>query len=209
MPNADMNRLMDNARIKLPGALDSTIQLELFAVLNEFFQDSNIWTEDIAFEVTPTSDSYISNPAAYTYVVVPDGGTINRLIGVVDANGFPQAAYMPTPGEIILRASPNYAQTYTVRVAKTVTDPTTRDGYPEFPDWILNKYGNGITDGVIGQMMSQVAKPYSSPQAAAFHLRKFKISVSQAKVEAQHRNVYRGQDWRFPQTFARRRFVKF
>jgi len=33
MASLDMNRLMDNARIKLPGALDGTLQLELVNVL--------------------------------------------------------------------------------------------------------------------------------------------------------------------------------
>ncbi len=35
MPAADMNRLMDHARIRLPGALDAAIKMELFAVMNE------------------------------------------------------------------------------------------------------------------------------------------------------------------------------
>lgn len=209
MPNADMNRLMDHARIRLPGALDAAIQMELFSVLNEFFQVSNIWYEDIQFAVQPTADSYLENPEAYTYDVVPDQGTITRLMGVVNSQGFAQRASMPILGSVVLSYSPNVADTYTARVALTVTDPVTRDGYPEFPDWVLNKYGNDILDGVLGQMMSQIAKPYSSPNIAAVHLRKFKSGMSQAKVEASHQNVYRGQSWRFPQTYSTRRNKKF
>lgn len=207
MPNADMNRLMDNARFKLPGALDTAIQLELFSVLDEFFQESNIWYEDITFNVTTTTDAYFENPAAYTYQIFPlEGGLINRLIGVIDAGGFPQSATMPIPGEVILRYSPNMAQTYTARVTKTVTDPVTRDGYPVFPDWILNKYGNDILGGVLGRMMGQIAKPYSSPQIAAVHLRQFKQAIGKARAEAMHGNVYRGQNWTFPQAFASRKY---
>lgn len=209
MPAADMNRLMDHARIRLPGALDTALQMELFAVMNEFFQSSNIWYEDIQFPVQPTNDTYLDNPDAYTYDVIPDMGTITRLVGVVDSNGFAVRAYMPVLGQIILNFSPNVADTYTARVALTVTDPTTRDGYPEFPDWILEKYGNDILEGVLGRMMSQIAKPYTSAQGAQFHLRNFKQAVGQAKVEASHQNVYRGQNWRFPQTFNRRRYWKF
>lgn len=206
MANADMNRLMDNARVKLPGALDSAIQLELFSTLNEFFQETNIWYEYIEFDVTPTNDTYLQNPDAYTYELTPlEGGVINRLIGVVDASGFPQAAIMPTPGYVILRFSPNMAQTYTARVTKTVVDPVTRDGYPVFPDWIMSKYGNDILDGVLGRMMGQVAKPYSSPQIATVHLRNFKQAINKARAEAMHGNVYRGQNWYFPQSFNRRR----
>ena len=206
MPNADMNRLMDNARFRLPGALDSAIQFELFAVLNEFFQETNIWYEDIAFDVTPTSDTYFENPSAYTYeLIVLEGGTINRLLGMRDSGGFRQRGSMPTPGYVILANSPNQADTYTARVGKTITDPVTRDGYPVFPDWILNKYGNDILDGVLGRMMGQVAKPYASPQLAVVHLRNFKQAVGKAKAEAMHGNVYRGQNWTFPQSFNHRR----
>lgn len=207
MANADMNRLMDNARINLPGALDDAIQLELFSVLNEFFQESNIWYEDIAFDVTPTSSTYIQDPDAFTYEInVENFGVANRLMFVMDSSGVAVPASMPTPGYVILAYSPNSADTYTARVAKTITDPVTRDGYPQFPDWILNKYGNDILDGVLGRMMAQVAKPYSSPQMAAMRLRSFKQSINKARTEAMHGNTYRGQNWRFPQPFRVRKF---
>jgi hypothetical protein len=204
-----MNRLMDHARIRLPGALDAAIQMELFSALDEFFQKSNIWFEDIAFDVTPTADTYLSNPGAFTYELVPDQGTVTRLVGVVNSQGAVQHATMPTLGDVVLGYSPNADDTYTARVALTVTDPVTREGYPEFPDWVLNKYGSEILDGVLGRMMSQIAKPYTSPNIAMVHLKKFKAAVSQAKVEASHENVYRGQSWRFPQGYASRSSRKF
>jgi hypothetical protein len=209
MANADMKRLMDHAKIRLPGSLDSALQMELFSVLNEFFQTSNIWYEDVAFPVTPTADTYLQNPDAFTYEIIPDQGAITRLMGVVDSQGRLQAASMPVLGDLILGYSPNVADTYTARVALTVTDPVTREGYPEFPDWVLNKYGNEILDGLLGHMMSQIAKPYTSPTIAMVHLRKFNSGVSKAKVEASHQNVYRGQSWRFPQAYASRRTMKF
>jgi hypothetical protein len=200
---------MDHARIRLPGALDAAIQMELFAVMNEFFQSSNVWYEDIQFTVQPTADEYFSNPDAFTYDVIPTQGTITRLVGVINSQGNPQKAFMPTLGQVVLGVSPNATDTYTARVALTVSDPVTRDGYPEFPGWIMDKYGNDILEGVLSRMMSQIAKPYSSPQMAQYHGKMFKQAVSQAKVEASHQNVYRGQSWHFPQTFASRRFVKF
>ncbi len=209
MPNADMNRLMDHARIRLPGALDAALQMELFAVMNEFLQASNLWFEDIQFAVTPTTQSYLDVPGDYTYELIPDQGAITRLQGVVDSKGFSVIASMPVLGQLIVAYSPTVADTYTARVSLTVTDPVTRDGYPEFPDWILNKYGNDILEGLLGRMMTQIAKPYTSTAGAQFHLRNFKQAVSQAKVEASHKNVYRGQNWRFPQTFARHRRYKF
>lgn len=210
MANADMNRLLDNARMRLPGALDTAIQYEFFSAMDDFFQKSNVWTENIQFDAVATSATYFQDPDAFTYHLVPmENGTINRLLGVVDANGFFQNAYMPTLGYLVLERSPNFDQTYTARVAKSVSDPVTREGNPVFPDWILEKYGSEILDGILGRMMSQIAKPYTSPQLANVHLKKFSNAISQAKVEASHQNVYRGQSWKFPQTFMRRRYNKF
>lgn len=195
--SADLNRLMDNLRIRLPGAVDGVIQTELFAVLDDFFARSNAWTEDIEFDVTAGETDYTITPTGVAL--------INRLMGVVDQNELPVAVTMATPGEIKLVYEPTVAGTYTAQVALTVTDPVTRDGYPIMPDWVMNKYGNDILDGVLGRMMSQIAKPYTNERMAIYHMRRFSGAVSQAKVEAQHRNVYRGQNWRFPQTFARRK----
>lgn len=195
--SAELNRLMDNLRIRLPGAIDGTIQNELFAALDEFFGRSNAWTEDIEFDVTA---------GVTDYTITPTGvAAVNRLMGVVDQNELPVAVTMQIPGEIKLVYEPTVAGTYTAQVALTIADPTTRDGYPVLPDWVMHKYGNDILDGVLGRMMSQIAKPYTNERMAIYHTRRFAGAVSQAKVEAQHRNVYRGQNWRFPQTFARRK----
>lgn len=209
MADADLNRLIDFAKIRLPGVLDAALQMELFALLDEFFRTTNIWYQDIEFTVQPTDATYLENPEAFTYQIIPDQGQVTRLVGVVNVQGFLQAATMPIPGELILGTSPTETQTYIARVALTVTDPVTREGYPQFPDWIMTKYGSVFTDGLVGRMMSQVAKPYSSPQTAILHLKKFRSEMMKAKVEANHQNVYRGQNWSFPQTFARRRNQKF
>jgi hypothetical protein len=208
MSNPIINRLMDNARVKLPGAIDDALRLELFSVLKEFFQDTNIWEEDIPFDVVPTSLSRVTNPEAFSYEIVPTEGTITRLVGVVDSGGYGVHATMATPGHIILTTSPNNAQTYTAKVTKTVSDPVTRQGYPVFPTWALERYFNEILDGLLGAMMGQIAKPYSSPQMAQYHLRKFRTGISRASTEGQHKNIFGAQAWRFPQSFTRRRFTR-
>lgn len=194
--NADLQRLVDNLRINLPGALDGTIQNEIFAALTDFLQTTNVWTEDIDFAVTA---------GVQKYTIVPSRiAAINRLMGAVNSDGRSISVLMKVPGDLYLMDVPNKSATYTAQVALTVTDPTARDGYPDLPTWIINKYGSDLFEGVVGRMMGQPAKPYSNERLAIFHMRRFEASMSKAKVEAQHRNVYRGQSWRFPQTFASR-----
>lgn len=205
MTTATMKRMIDSAKVRLPGALDSAINMELFTLLAEFFRSSNVWTEDLTADVVPTDENRITNPSAYTYLLVPSEGTILRLMSGINSQGTPVQATMPVPGEVILRTSPDIADTYTFRVSLSILDPTTSDGYPQFPDWILTKYWDGLLDGLLGRMMSQIGKPYSSPTTAVMHLRRFRSTISRAKVEASHKNLYGAQSWQFPQSFANRR----
>lgn len=206
MSSPDLNRLMDNARVKLPGALDAALKMELFTVMKEFFEGSNIWEEDIPFDVTVTSLSRATNPEAYTYEIVPTEGSIIRLIQIKDSGGIPQHGEMTVPGTIILTTSPNTAQTYTATVSKTVTDPTTRQNYPVFPAWVLTRYFNEILHGLLAHMMTQIAKPYSSPTMGQYYMRSFTAGISRANNEHSHGNILGGQRWRFPQNFATRRY---
>jgi hypothetical protein len=57
-------RLIKNARTSLPGSLDNVILLELFNVLDKFFRDTSIWTEDVPFSVNRQGRFIISSPRA-------------------------------------------------------------------------------------------------------------------------------------------------
>lgn len=200
MATLDLTRLMNNARVHLPGAIDANIQLELFNTFNDFFQDSNIWQEDITFQVKVAD----ADPTTYS-IEQSSVSSMNRLLWVANSAGRPVAASMQVPGEILLATKAGADDTLTATVALTINDPTTRDGFPEFPAWVLNKYGTGLLEGLLGRMMLQPAKPWTNQQLGTFYARKMVGTTSQAKLEALHRNVNNGQAWRFPQTFAVRR----
>ena len=202
MPNADMNRLIDNARIRLPGALDAALLMELFSTLDDFLTRSNLWYEDIDFAVVPASGTPLTNPDAFSYELLPTNGSPTRLLALNSAaSGVFVQGYMPVQGTVILARSPQVAETYRARFALTVADPVTAGGYPILPDWIVGRYGNELLEGLLGRMMSQLAKPYSSTTMAMMHLKRFSRACSTAKTEAAHANVYGGQRWAFPQTF--------
>ena len=194
--NYDLSRLMDNLRIRLPGALDTVLKLELFSALNDFFQNSNCWYEDVDFQVTAGVTAYTVTPSSVAATV--------RLLGLVNSAEQSVAAVLALPDTLTLVNAPSKTDTFTARIALTVDDPVTRDEFPNFPGWVLNKYNNDIQNGVLGRMMTQIAKPYTNERMAIYHTRAFRNAIAFAKVEAMHQNVYRGQNWKFPQTFARR-----
>jgi hypothetical protein len=204
MPSAEMTRLMDHCRVRLPGALDAAIKQEMGAVFDEFLSDSGVWFEDIAFVANPTLDTYEQNPAAYTYPLNPTAGAIVRLSYVTDLQGGGKQARMPTIPNLVLVWPPSNPESYKARVVLT-NDAVDVDGYPIVPDWIVRRYATELLDGVLGRMMSQISKPYTSPANAMVHMRVFKSAVQKAKVDSRHEHLFGAQRWRFPQTFNRAR----
>lgn len=194
------DRLIKNALVALPGSLDDAIRLELFNVLDQFFRDSSVWSENIDFSVTA------NDPAGTIYYIEPESSSIIvRLFYVVDQqNGFRQRALMAIPGEVTLTTPPGQTGTMTATVALSVVDPVQKDGYPSFPEWILQKYGQGILDGVLGRMMLQPAKPYTDVRLGAAHLVAFRRTISIAGTESLRGNVMNSQAWYYPQQFATR-----
>lgn len=198
MASADVNRLMDNLRVRLPGAIDDALRLELFNVLNEFFLGSNIWREDIEIPVSAGTTNYDLTPSGNAKVI--------RLMSVMDSSKFPVSASIdPITRELALAQTPSSSANYIAQVALSVDDPINSEGYPQFPAWVLNLYQPSLIDGVLARMMSQPAKPYSNTQLAIYHERRFVNSIALARAEANRRYVYGGQVWRFPQQFNRRK----
>jgi hypothetical protein len=196
--SADTDRLMKNARIRLPGATDVAILNELYNVFNEFFQESGVWKEEIDFPVlsTDTTDTtYTLTPASATT-------TIHRLDGVVNSDDITVGATMQIPGEVTLANPPGRDDTYTATVVLTVNGLVGATDYPEFPTWTLHRYEMGILDGLLGRMMSQPAKPFTNLQLGAYHQRKFRSAISIASSESLRKNLSNAQAWRFPRNFA-------
>ena len=187
MPYADITQLMSVARTRIPGVLDGALQLELYEVTKEFLATSNVWQEDIDFTTIANTTSY---------VVVPTDGTIERLFWVLDENDIPVAATMQVPGEVVLDNEPTGGDDLTATVVLKPSD-LDGDGYPVFPEWIYTKYGGVFLDGLLGRMMSQVAKPYSNERLSVYHMRRFRDGMAIAKSESQRKNTPR-QAWRFP-----------
>ena len=194
MSNADVLRLVTNAQIRLPGATVSVVQQELFMVADEFFKESNVWREDIEFSV-PAND-----PPGTAYEVTPTGNVvIDKLMWMRNTDGGGRIfGQMSVPGEITLASYPSSPARYIATVALTVSDPTQRDGYVSFPDWVLAKYRGVFLNGLLGKMMSQPAKPYTNTQLSVYYIKLFNSGKSAARVDAQRANVFRAQAWNFP-----------
>jgi len=192
--SAEILRLVADARTHLPGSITSAIKAEMFAAVREFFDFTNVWTEEITVPI-------VANDRSYTITAVANG-TIIRLLTLFESTDIDKKPVAPcsmnVPGELILGITPSVAATWVALVSKTVLDPVDADGYPNFASWIMKKYGDVLFAGTVGRMFSQNGKPYSDNKKAEYYLRVFRSGKAKARVEAVKANIYGQTNWTFP-----------
>lgn len=185
---------MDNIRVNLPGALDGAIKLELFNVLDSFLNETSLWTEDNNITLSSGQTTYGVSGTGVSRVI--------RLMFVSDPTlTRSYQATMKLPGEIVFSSDPTDGEEVVARVALSVVDPVDSEGYPYVPEWITEKYYECIKHGVLGAMMSQLAKPYTNERMAVYHSRKHRNLMAVARDEGRKMNLFAAQTWFYPQNF--------
>jgi hypothetical protein len=185
------SKLLGQASVPLTGASDAALRVQLFDVLQEFFDRSNCWQEAIGFTVIPDTLEYPLRPLT---------GRILRLYGVVDQNNVPQPAIMPVIGTVRFLFPYTNTQPMTAMVVKNVDDPFACYP-PHIPEWVLPAHGLGILHGILGNMMLQPGMSYSNTALAQFHLAKFADAIAKARIAMSRANTVGSQNWAFPQQF--------
>jgi hypothetical protein len=190
----DYDRLVNKARVELPGVSDAGIKQALFDVFHEFFTETSVWKEDIEVPIVVGTTAYDLFPE--------EPGEIVRLFTVTNENNTEQPAILSDDFSQVIIAYPvNVDQTYTVTVVKTVGLPITRDAMPEVPEWVLARWSTAIFDGLLGNLMMQKSKPYSDGQLAMYHLRRFRNALTVARAAGLRRNTFGKNVWAYPQNF--------
>jgi len=196
------------ARVKaaLPGATDAMIKAEIAAVMIDFTQDTNLWTEVIPFSITPGTLDYV--------LPMNNGGFPNRLILVADPmvsppRWFQDGISMPVPGTIHFTYDPSQAYDLVAYIAKSASTPAMDTstppkptGYPAVDDWIPLKYVDVLYYGVIAYLQALPAKTFSNPQYSASNSLRYHSGKSMARVDGQKANIFGGQAWQYPQGWA-------
>jgi hypothetical protein len=201
-PATVWSRIYDDVKIQIPGVTDAVFKQILAQVWSDFTDRTNIWTEVCPITVDPSTLQY-----PFT---INKFGMANRLMLVYDTAAMPPSLnwvqngiQMDVPGVITLLYPPN-AGTWNVVVAKSFDD-VDANGYPEIDptdQWIVQKYGDGLHYGVLGRLQAMPAKPYSNPKLGGANWQYYIAERSKARADALHSNVYGGQRWQFPQSFA-------
>lgn len=191
MADSFTDRILDSARSRLPGALDTQVLFELADVLNDFFRTSTCWRETISVQF----EDGVSDYELFTDDLP---ARVVSLIGVTSPDGINVPATMKNPNMLTLFQDVTPGE-YSISVILTVANRVNDEQYPRFPQWVSDMYGDAIADGVVGRMAAMPAKPYSSVNHAAFYTRKFKAAALSARIDTNRENLVGGQRWMFPQ----------
>ena len=197
--SAELQRLITNVLVGCPGSDKKGVQAVFFDTLRDFCFWTNVWQNDVDVAMVPNVRSYTLNVAQGSTIV-----RALRLYNSTDAAKRPAAGFtMPSPPAIMLDLAPNTSATMVCTVALQPLDPVNEDGDPVgWPAWIAQKYFDVLQSGVMGRLMSQVAKPFTSTTMALFHMRKYQSGRANAAREVYATNLSGVQVWRYPGNFA-------
>ena len=208
MASTSIKRIIDQARLQLPGVLDGTLRLELFNVLKEFCERTNLWQEDIEVPVQPRVPEY-TLPSL-------EGAQIVRLMWLEGQRSRPNASspdqrgprrngFILRPGSmdtvLVIPHPPSMDEAWHAHITLTVADPTNDEGIPAVPDWIAERYHDYLASGLLSRVSAHGNKPYSNAKLATLHAARFSTGVTNGISDARRMNVFDGQRWAFPQSW--------
>ena len=195
-PVAILTRIVNNAKVHLPGAVTDGIQYELYNVLDEFLSATDVWTEDIPYDTAV---------GAIDYDIVPvTGRIVNLIYSWLDGSTIQTGAIpcsMPIPGWLQLMRAPDEVKQAWVKISLSVLDPVTRAGFPQCPTWILERYHDALSSGLVYKMALAPSKPWSNGEIGVLHGQRFRNMIGQAKVDYLHAHTRGAQRWSYPRQF--------
>lgn len=203
MPQSvELDRLLANLRVYLPGAVIDVIRGELFETVREFLDFTNVWTEEIDVSI-------VAGTRAYTLTTATNG-RINRLLSLFDSTDLNRVPIAPVrmeiPGQITLGMTPGQSATWVALVGLVNVDADAYAGdlnvNPDIPEWIYQQYRAALFNGTLFRMHSQGGKPYSNPEVALFRGKQFLSNKSAARLEVLRGNVWGNHTGTFPRNFA-------
>lgn len=202
VPKTVWSRIYDDVKMQIPGVTDAVFKQMLAQVWGDFTDRTNIWIEECPFNVSPSSLTYT--------ITLTKFGEPHRLMVVYDQASSPPSRNwvqsgieMYKPGVITLKFEPT-AGTWVAVIAKNYNE-IDDNGYPKIhvdDEWIVDKYGDGLHYGVLGRLQMMPVKPFTNLKLGAQNWQVYIAERGLARSNALKANVYGGQRWMFPQSFA-------
>lgn len=197
-------RLYEDVKIQIPGVLDAVQAQVTFSLFKDFCDKTNIWQEEVGIRVQPNVTRYPFSLGKF--------GTPNRLLLVYNpTQANPNKEWvqgnvqMAVPGVITISYPSSMEELWYAIIAKTPKDPTDGERYPRIDDcdsWIIDKYREALTTGIVGRLQNMPGKPYSNSKDAKAANQYYIAERGKARTDVLHANTYGGQRWMYPQAYA-------
>ena len=197
---------VEDAARRLPGPTMELIQAEFVSTMREFFSRSSCWTADL------TPQDIVAGQVEYCFDPITAGVVINYMrivrVGVYPIRPMPTlqvrnvtpadqpSSYSnPEPNTVILYPIPAIDIADGLSVNASLI-PTTCD--VEFPSYIKTQFYEPLFDGLLGRMYSYPDRPWTSPELAKYHLRRFRSGMARVRGIAEQGLNRSSGLWAFP-----------
>jgi hypothetical protein len=204
--------ICDNILSALPGADPNHVHRSFVRITDQFLQQSGAWIDDKVFHSDAFGNvridfSYIEAQMAWLMGVWFESHVLGHLSIVTPPFKTNKASAplgftnTPYPDVIVLSPGPNPGTTFevTVRAALKMNDCSSADAC--VPDWLFSRYKETIRMGVIGTLMREPGKSYSSVSEGRMHQQEYKMLIGQARDEARRGFGQHEAEWGYPQQF--------
>ena len=200
--SAQYERLYATAMSRLPGIGEAALRVEMANAMQEFLRTTHAWRETIVSDLVAGRSKYNITPrsssgAQITYIIgvqvsgqryaplSPDAFT-DTAMRVFRLNAsFDELTLYPTPNESVTDG-------LKVRVGLSL-----RDDSLDMPDYLLERYGEHLLDGVLERCFSHHMKPYTDKTQALYHHRRFRAAITRTRREVRGGDAQATPAWRF------------
>lgn len=176
-----IDRIFDAIEAVVPGVVHSVVQMAVWDAICEFCTRSTYWRARVTWTMPV--------------------GTTTVDLSQIDVN---------TVGMSILQVGGGLYRNWRIDPPCTLVDlgPGTQDrsGWAivsclpvnldaGLPSFLIDNWSEALRDGALFRLYSQPSKPYTSPQLAAFHGKRFASRIQSARAQIIHDGP---PNWRFP-----------
>jgi hypothetical protein len=155
--------------LDVPGCQQFIIDQQLKRACRDFCYETEAWVDKLdAIDLVADQTEYRLLPRW--------NGSVHRVLsvalnetdgdydsGIIDLNNY----YVQDEDTLVLNTTPTSSVTDGMKVKVCLVPPL--DGTIDFPDWFLDRWGEGLISKAKFNLMSMPRKPWSDPASAALH----------------------------------------
>jgi len=184
-------RLMDTLRVRLPGARDAVMHVEMFNAIDEICRTTMANRRAINVAPVVGQTAYPVPPAEGEVLIVYQ---VTHKSLDLDGTTFDD-------GVLVIPVAPEPEDVGEPLILDTAVTPS--DGGADQPSlWLgapqWSRFYQAILDGTLFRMHSQIAKPYTSQPNALYHGKRFRSEMAKLTIRAGNEAEADPQSWSFP-----------